>query len=242
MRQLALIASALLALGLAGCDTATSPDETPLPHPGIAGLVAFYQFNGDLTDAGPDSLTAMSARDPVYIGDHNGAAESALYVGGTVDTIWVPARGAFDLTGEFTIAAWIRADFPSHAFASIIDKGYAEEAYSLGVPGLVEPGTTAITLKVADEEAWAADAVPMGTGEWVHVACTFDDSTDTAEFFANGASLGSSALEAELGVTGYDLRVGSSQWGDPFSGGLDQVAVFDRVLTPAEIVELYEFD
>lgn len=242
MRRLALFASILLAVGLASCDNATSPDETALPYPDIDGLVAFYEFDSDLTDAGPDSLAAVSARDPVYIANHNGTAQSAVYVDGVADTIWVPSRGAFDLTGEFTLAAWIRADFPPYAFASIIDKGYAEEAYSLGVPGRVEPGTTAITLYVADEEAWAADAVPMGTGEWVHVACTFNDSTDTAEFFLNGASLGSSAHEGELGVTGYDLRIGTSQWRDAFRGGLDQVAVFDRVLTPAEIVELYEFD
>jgi hypothetical protein len=242
MRLLALLTPALLALALLGCGSSTSPDETALPYPDVTGLVAFYQFNGDLTDAGPDSLTAASARDPIYIGDHDGAAESAVYVDGTADTIWVPTRGAFDLVGEFTLAAWIRADIPPYAYASIIDKGYFEGAYSLGVPGRVEPGTTPLTLYVADEQAYVSDAVPMGTGEWVHVACTFSDSTDTAEFFVNGASLGSSGQEGELGVTGYDLRIGTSQWRDAFRGGLDQVAIFDRVLTPDEIVELYEFD
>jgi hypothetical protein len=184
----------------------------------------------------------MSARDPVFIGDHNGAAASAVYVDGTADTIWVPSRGAFDLTGEFTLAVWIRADFPPYAFASIIDKGFFEGAYCLGVPGRVEPGTTALTLYVADEEAWAADAVPMGTGQWVHVACTFSDSTDTAEFFVDGESVGSMAHDAALGTTEYDLRIGTDQWRDAFRGGIDQVAVFDTVLTPAEITELYEFD
>lgn len=243
MRLLALFVPALVALTLLGCGSSTSPDETEaLPYPDVVGLVAFYQFDGDLTDAGPDSLLAMSARDPVYIADHNGAAGSAVYVDGDADTIWVPSRGAFDLTDEFTLAAWVRADFPPFAYASIIDKGYFEGAYSLGVVGGHEPDTTSLVLYVNDEDVWVADAVPMGTSTWTHVACTFDDATDATEFFVNGESRGSQVQALNLGTTDYDLRIGTSQWRDAFRGGIDQVAIFDRVLTPAEILQVYGFD
>ncbi len=243
MRLLALLAPVLLAVALQGCSSSTSPDETEVPYPDVTGLVAFYQFDADLTDAGPDSLHAMSARDdPIYIADHNGSGDSAVYVDGDADTIWVPSRGAFDLTDEFTLAAWVRADYPPLAYGSIIDKGFLEGAYSMGIVGGHEPDTTALVLYVGDADASVADAVPMGISVWVHVACTFDDATDTVEFFVNGESRGSEVEAPDLGTTDYDLRIGTSQWRDAFRGGIDQVAVFDRVLTPAEILELYEFD
>ena len=80
-------------------------------------------------------------------------------------------------------AAWIRADFPPFAYGSIIDKGFSEGAYSMGIVGGHEPDTTALVLYIGDEDASVADAVPMGISVWVHVACTFDDATDTVEFF-----------------------------------------------------------
>ena len=139
-------------------------------------------------------------------------------------------------------AAWIRADFPPFAYGSIIDKGFSEGAYSMGIVGGHEPDTTALVLYVGDEDASVAGAVPMGISVWVHVACTFDDASDTVEFFVNGESRGSEVEAPDLGTTDYDLRIGTSQWRDAFRGGIDQVAIFDRALTPAEILELYEFD
>lgn len=243
MRLLALFVPALVALTLVGCGSSTSPDETDnLPYPDIAGLVAFYQFDGNLSDSGPDSLDAESARDPAFIADHNGTAASAVYVDGTADTIWVPSRGAFDFTNAFTLAAWVRADLPPYAFAAIIDKGFADGGYALGIPGGHEPDTTALTLYVNDEEAWVQNAVPMGTGEWAHVACTFDNGTGDVRFFVNGDLFDAGAWDLDLGTSEHDLRIGTSWWRDAFRGGIDQVAIFDRVLTAAEVREVHEFD
>jgi hypothetical protein len=243
MRLLSLFVPALVALTLLGCGSSTSPDETGgLPYPDIAGLVAFYQFDGDLTDSAPDSLHAESARDPIYIADHNGVAASAVYVDGAADTISVPSRGAFDFADEFTFAAWVRADLPPYAYASIIDKGFADGGYSLGVVGGYEPDTTALVLYVNDEEAWVQDAVPMGTGDWTHVACTFENPTGAVQFFVNGDLLDADTWDLDLGTSDHDLRIGTSWWRDAFRGGIDQVAIFDRVLSAAEIRELYEFD
>ena len=79
----------------------------------------------------------------------------------------------------------------------------------------------------------AFGAVP--TGRWVHVAITSDGAVVRA--FVDGAPIGSAA--AALGAVTAPLQVGSWPSGgasdDFFSGSLDEVRVYPRALTAAEI-------
>jgi hypothetical protein len=74
-------------------------------------------------------------------------------------------------------------------------------------------------------------------GEWTHIAVTFDRTT--ARFYVNGTQTGSGAWsfgpdrEASLQI-GCD----NSGGGNPFNGALDEVKLYDIVLTPAEVLAL----
>ena len=241
MKNVATVSTFLILIALAGCGEYITEETTEIFYPNISGLVAFYQFDGTLEDSAPDSIHAVSNRTPVYVLDHNGRGDAAVYVSGVADTIWVPTRGCFDITGELTLAAWICPEEPPYAYASVIDKGFTE-AYSIGIVGASEPDTTWLVLYIGDEDFSVPRAVPLGTGEWTHVACSFVESRDVAHLYVNGALADSSFQLTGIAVTDYDLRIGNSQWNDAFVGAIDQVAVFDRALTPSEVSELYSFD
>lgn len=227
---------------LCGCDTATSPNEEPGPdYPEIQNLIAFYQFNGSLGNAASDALEVMSQKVPEYIADHNGVDSSAVHVRSALDTLWVPSRGAFDIAGEITLAAWVQPELRDKAYCAIVDKDY-NAAYSMGIGGATQPDTTELRVSISDWNFWESRAVPIGTGEWTHVACTYDEATGAAKLYVNGALRDSLEYQLAIGVSGEDLRIGRSAHGDEFNGGIDQVAVFDRVLTGAEVAELYAFD
>ena len=226
-----------------GCGEYMTQETEEIFYPDIAGIVAFYQFDGNLQDSAPDSIQAASAGTPVYQADHNGVEGAALYIADG-DSIWVATRGAFDITGELTVAAWIRADTAKYENAFVLDKGFSE-AYAMGIKGASAPATTRLVFCLGGEtlEAPWAD-VPLGTGnDWTHVACAFVDTQDVTYFYVNGALTDSSDQLTDLGSTTFDLRIGNSQEGDAaFIGAIDQLAIFDRALTPSEIFELYEFD
>lgn len=242
MRRIIIILLAAAVATLCGCGTATSPDEEPGPdYPDIENLIAFYQFNGSLDNATSDALDVTSQKVPEYIADRNGADSSAIYVRSTLDTLWVPGRGAFDITGEITLAAWVQPELRDNAYCAIIDKDYAA-AYSMGMGGAVDPDTTALSFYVSDWTFWVTRAVPVGTGEWTHIACSYDEVTGAAKLYVNGALGDSLEYPIAIGVSDEDLRIGRSAHGDIYKGGIDQVAVFDRVLTAAEVAELYAFD
>lgn len=77
------------------------------------------------------------------------------------------------------------------------------------------------------------------TGVWVHWALTYDDSTKVAELFINGATQGTHTMS--LGYSGATtFQAGAfSNGASPFGGKMGSVAVYERIVTPAEILAYY---
>ena len=77
--------------------------------------------------------------------------------------------------------------------------------------------------------------LPLGT--WAHVAVTFDGTTAT--FYLNGVRTGSGSFSFGLD-TQAALHFGSDDpnGGNAFDGALDEIRIYDQVLTGAEILKL----
>jgi hypothetical protein len=77
---------------------------------------------------------------------------------------------------------------------------------------------------------------------WSHGCLTFDDSTNTAELYVNGVSLGAVATVTDP----FNASAGNFQIGlagastAPLDGRMAHVCVFERILTPGEVQHLYE--
>jgi hypothetical protein len=237
MKSLRWTLALLALLLLLGCSSSTDPDEATSPD--IPGLIVFFEFDGNLENAVADRHHATSHDVPVYVEDRHGRAASAIYA--STDTIRVADHPELDITGEITLAAWVRPEFSNHAYNAVIDKNY-DEAYSLGMSGAVEPDTVAIRGYVTDESFWHSQAIPYGTGTWTHIAFTFVDSTGRGEFYINGAPVGGTTRSITLGTCDKDLRIGVAYYRDRYRGAIDQVAVFNRALSPQEIAALFAFE
>lgn len=78
-----------------------------------------------------------------------------------------------------------------------------------------------------------------GAAQWVHWALVFDEANDRAELFINGQSKGVKTLATPYPSSPGELHIGAwaadgSYYGF-FDGKLDEIAVYDRALSPAEI-------
>jgi hypothetical protein len=90
---------------------------------------------------------------------------------------------------------------------------------------------------------------PLKEGEWIHVVACYDagDRTDPqagVSIFKNGSLRGSPASQPGAHYKSYDimpvhgpspLRFGTRDLRSFLIGGLDEIAIYPRVLTPAEI-------
>jgi len=242
-----LIVASILALVfvVAGCSDSSGPSDTDgTEPPDIPGLVAFYHFGGNLEDASGNGHDGTGTAGISYVMDHNGVPSSAVYIRGRTDTIAIANRGAFDFVGAFTVAGWMRADLEMSNYCCVIDKGYDDGAWSVGTKGSAVPTIQPLHFYVGSSNNAISvdDAVPFGQGIWMHFACSFNDTTNVARLYVDGVFALADTHDIDIVATDKDLWIGSSHWGDAFDGAVDQVALFGRVLSDAEVSELYDFD
>ncbi|MCK4512804.1 LamG domain-containing protein [bacterium] len=245
MKKLIVAAVLAMVFVVVGCTDSSGPDDVDgTEPPDIPGLVAFYHFDANLEDASGNGHDGTGTAGISYVMDHNGVAGSAVYIRGRNDTISVSNRGAFDFVGAFTVAGWIRADLESFGYCCVIDKGYDDGAWSVGTSGSAVPTIQPLRFYVggSDYAFSVDDAVPFGQGIWMHFACSFNDTTNVARLYVNGAFARADTHDVDIVASGKDLWIGTSHWGDAFDGAIDQVALFGRVLSDAEVSELYDFE
>ena len=78
----------------------------------------------------------------------------------------------------------------------------------------------------------APAALPLNT--WSHLAATYDGAI--LRLYVNGAQVSSQARTGPIVTSSGALRIGGDTvWGEYFRGVIDEVRVYSRALTPAEI-------
>ncbi|PID39372.1 MAG: hypothetical protein CR984_07175 [Proteobacteria bacterium] len=196
--------------------------------------VVSYGFNGNADDGGPGGHDGMVVG-ATYTTDRFGAENAALRLDGD-DTVLVADHPDLQLTGQLTLAAWIRERTPGRS-AQIISRRSGNHFYFLGVDngrpyGGIGDGTGyTVTRK----------SIAMLPDQWHFVAFVYDDATDRFQIYFNG-TLDETFVPVSLPpMTGVDLTIGADYQGTHhfFTGSIDEVAVYDQTLTVEEIRAAY---
>ncbi len=163
---------------------------------------------------------------------------------------------AVPATEDLTLAWWMIDNHPS--FGTIMDKSVAGSGFGYNV--LVRPRNedSPLRFRIGGWQdtygAWGAEcrlpADAYADGEWVHIVCTYDSATDTASIYVNGELPANGDFNPKIGSIAGDggycegvnnveaplfLRGGQ----ESFDGVLDEVAIWDHALTPAEVMAVY---
>ena len=195
----------------------------------------------------------------------SGEVGQAFDLDGTDDQVVVPndPAAAFNFTGAFTIDAWIFLDAVPTQFAPIVSKwndipfGNENRTYFLAIDTPTF-GNPRLRLDVSRDghflgtsSAIRLSSIIIPTGQWLHVAGVFDPSQavvqDRMKVYVNGADVsGAFFVPAEVTsvfVNTEPLRIGAGDLGsdvrDFFNGRIDEVELFDRALTAAEIGAIF---
>ena len=167
----------------------------------------------------------------------------------------------FERTDTFSMSAWIKTDgnFPSGCASSIVgnskyvgnDIGYF--FYVIGPncwPGASYENTLSLQLWSTGSCAGALIIYsPLGAitpNIWKHVLVTYDGSGDLSgvKMYIDGVSQSlTKYLTCTITVgtmkTNQPMRIGDDYTNDYFSGSLDEVRVYNRVLSATEAKQLY---
>jgi hypothetical protein len=74
----------------------------------------------------------------------------------------------------------------------------------------------------------------LAANAWVHLAATYDGANQ--RLFVNGQEVSNRAQSGPISTSAGLLRIGGNQvWGEYFQGRIDEVRVYNRALSQAEI-------
>jgi len=219
------------------------------------GLVAAFGFE-EATGA-----TAINTANGAFNGTifqairtATGKIGKALSFDGTNDWVTVTdtAASPLDLTTGMTLEAWVNPAAASGWETVIMkERGNAGEgllAYALyardGAPragGTVGPAGYIRVNPVASTtdrgvRGTVATAIPLNT--WTHLATTYDGAN--LRYYVNGVLIGTTAGTGSINVANGALRIGGNNsapagQGEFFRGLIDEVRVYNRALSAAEI-------
>ncbi len=152
---------------------------------------------------------------------------------GSGDFVFFGNNPTLDFPGSFTLSLWMRAN-------AIPER--SDNAGLISKDGL-RYGLTYRT----DDNAWfyVGDATnyahaPVSPGSWHHVVGVFDADTSpkTLTLYVDGAPASTSTSAFASSGAGGDFIIGHYN-SNYFSGRIDDVRVFDRALSAAEVYALY---
>src|SRR4029079_8294341 len=206
-------------------------------NPVSSDLVAYWKFDeGSGTTANDSSgngNTGTLVNGPQWAA---GITGKAVYFDGIDDNIGVADSNSLDLTGPYTLSAWVNPTATFTDFRSILVKNYNYYLYAsvAGYCGDGSPlggfsGTTNITV---------CQPPPLPVNTWTHLSLTYDGSTLT--LYRNGGAVPSPAASETLPPTTGTLQIGASQYGENFQGRIDEVQIYRRALTATDIKALYQ--
>jgi concanavalin A-like lectin/glucanase superfamily protein len=198
-----------------------------LPPP--SGLVAWWPGDAD------GSALVSGLNGTLENGASVGAGwvRSAFHFDGANDRV---RTGALALGNTFSVAAWVNSDVPNQGgYHRILETQYS--------PGLYLGTDTAGTgYKLIVNNAFAPYGTVQGgtirPGEWQLVVGTYDGTTGT--LYVDGSAVSTGAFTAP-GATSLPVNIGAAYSGGVgWRGAIDEVQIFNRVLTAAEVRTLYE--
>ena len=130
-----------------------------------------------------------------------------------------------------TIEAWVNPSTSTGWRSVVLKETTGGLAYALY--GENNANRPAGYVHIGSDKAVTGNAaVPLNA--WTHLALTYDGAN--IRIFINGVQAGSVAQTGGITTSAGALRIGgNSVWGEYFKGLLDEVRIYNRALSTAEI-------
>ncbi|MBK8813803.1 MAG: hypothetical protein IPN69_24155 [Acidobacteria bacterium] len=219
-----LVSNPLPATGRSALD---APETTCAPAP--PGMVGWWPGDGNTTDV---------------VGGNNGTLENgATFTAGKVGQGFGLGSGSYvslpnststllnDSSG--TIAAWV---YPTAVGDNDIVAAFGSGADGQGIG--IGVWTTVRIYHHTGAYDWQSNT-PVSANTWTFLVYTWDSTTE--RIYKDGSF--SESRPRNFNYVPGAARIGHGFWGDPanlFPGLIDEVAIFNRTLDPAEITSIYD--
>lgn len=238
-------------------------DDQTSAYP-TTGLVAYYTFNNQTNDAITANHAVIEGNGIQYVtGVHGNAIKFGGYNVDRYARLKVPTSSSLQFSSAASFSMWMRLDSSigqtsancsggtqDGAFQTLIGK--SNDRYGLLMTVHYQNNQTHIISGLSSDgnlgfESGSTAAIQHALGNWLHVAQVFDATG--AKLYLNGAlayhdtrTPNFSLANSRVLYFGLSPGEGScASWWYPLNGALDEVRIYNRGLTAAEVQELYQY-
>ena len=206
-----------------------SVSNPPPPTTGLVGAWGFNEASGtSATDSsGTGNTGTVTGATRVAGGRYGGA----LSFDGVNDLVTVNDANSLDLRTSMTLEAWVRPTAVNDWRTVILKEQPGQLVYALY--GSTDNSRPSAHVFTTGDRALGGPAV-LPANAWSHLATTWDGLN--LRLYVNGTQVASSALTGTAVASASPLRIGGNTvWSEWFAGLIDEVRVYNRALTPAEL-------
>lgn len=198
---------------------------------GQKGIVGHWKLDGNTYDSTPYSSPATNFGATPGL-DRKGQSNKAYQFNGSSHYMTVPDSDLLIPTSQLTMSVWYKRNGSgSHNPRGIMiskEATYIDECYQ---------GQVLFSIRINNVQRLVQGGSCPADGEWRHYAATYDGLV--ARLYINGAQVGSYTETGSITDTTHQFFIGRYSGGGYFvNGSIDDVRIYDRALSQAEIAQL----
>ena len=249
MRSLNVLLGVVLLAMVVQCTGPAKPAPSPLPRAAAQpGLVGWWRFEERRLQA---IARPGEALDQSGLRAHGQVVEAkrvnakhgdAMLFDRRRSRVQIPCTPELNLANAITLEAWICPQSESGASRIIVSKN---DEYALRIDNPREGGRISFFVHVgAPAVTWeprVSSKEPPATNQWLHVVAVWDGSE--SRLFLDAALVSSRPRAGKPNPNPYPVMIGNWEYpschGTRFGGLIDEVRIYNRALTPAEIKTRY---
>jgi hypothetical protein len=224
------------------------------------GLVGWWPFNGNANDESGNGNNG-TVNGATLTSDRNGNVNSSYSFDGITSNIQTADSPSLSINGDHSISAWIYQQTPTTNYNSILFKRLGGNwSYNLSVSNYIGGSGQEMNKLMAGrrnydgiQTQYRFSNATTSFNTWQHVLVVVKN--DSIRFFIDGVDAGFisgyngsggyvpfgntysiPSVNQLAGVTIGDCNCGGSEH---MNGKLDDIAIYNRALTPTEITALY---
>lgn len=158
--------------------------------------------------------------------------QACKFEGDTTSYVAVPHSASLNITGSFTIEAWVNPE--NSTSKTIVQKrtGSNSNGYTL----YLSSGRVAIRTN-SSTRLTSKTVIP--NNQWTHIAGSYNASNDVFRVFINGLQDTSSTFPLAVPVSNTDSVLIGTGFNGPFKGMMDEVRIWNRDLVASDIQQIF---
>ena len=207
-------------------------------------LLLYLPFNGNVNDGSGNNLNVTN-EGATLTSNRFGAENSAYLFDGNNDYVQVTSSEKLNnISNEITISGWVKANY--QFYHTVLSRNSSNVLFGFAKnlrPGIIFHG---LTVDYGTSENYWSRILPYYTipeNEWTFIATTFSNTDSVITFYVNDSIVHNSQAYGTITPSTADLFIGkrdSEQYPEYFKGSIDDIRVYNRALSKAEITALFE--